>query len=417
MVTHRYSSSLREVSVEQTLAHAQRIAPLVGITRVTETTCLDRIGVPVFASIRPRAMPGSLCVSAGKGLTADEARIGAYMEAIELAYVEPHRSQVQMFRGVAGDLLDAAARPEAIFELCPVTPISATTPLHCCHAFDIRTGEQVVVPAERVLYPILPRDGGGLFGSDGNGVASGNTLDEATLHGMAEVIERDVQSFMFPIEARSHRVDNATLPEPLKTLAARLDRDGFDLYIRYAPNVFELPYFTVGLIERGVEFAGHRGDGLHPASSIAVTRAVCEAIQSRLTDIHGGRDDLSMHRYQERPPAWAAVERTAGMNRWVDRMSSTASGTISFSEIPDGAADAPDVPSGIRLLLERLDRVGCSRVFRAVHTPPDSPLVVVRIIVPRLECYLGEIPRVGPRLKEYFEHGPQVLTLRRPDAP
>ena len=84
----RLSSSLREAPLEATLARARVVAAQLGITRVTEITRLDVVGVPVFASIRPDALPGSLCVNAGKGMSVDEARVGAYMEAIEFAFAD-----------------------------------------------------------------------------------------------------------------------------------------------------------------------------------------------------------------------------------------------------------------------------------------------------------------------------------------
>ena len=61
----------------------------LGISRVTDSTRLDRIGIPVFSSIRPSAAEASLCVHAGKGTTTTEARTGALMEAIEFAFSDP----------------------------------------------------------------------------------------------------------------------------------------------------------------------------------------------------------------------------------------------------------------------------------------------------------------------------------------
>jgi ribosomal protein S12 methylthiotransferase accessory factor len=40
--------------------------PALGISRVTDITAMDRLGLPVFASIRPRGL--ALCVNAGKGM-------------------------------------------------------------------------------------------------------------------------------------------------------------------------------------------------------------------------------------------------------------------------------------------------------------------------------------------------------------
>ena len=58
----------------------------MGITRLADLTGLDRIGVPVFAAIRPNSR--SVATSQGKGLTADAARAGALMEAVERWHAE-----------------------------------------------------------------------------------------------------------------------------------------------------------------------------------------------------------------------------------------------------------------------------------------------------------------------------------------
>src|ERR1700722_11037488 len=92
--TFRLSSSLRSRSAEESVAIAASIAMSRGVSRVVNTTWLDRIGIPVYASIRPDGIKGTVCVQAGKGFTHAEAKIGAYMEGIELSFAAPGRSQV-----------------------------------------------------------------------------------------------------------------------------------------------------------------------------------------------------------------------------------------------------------------------------------------------------------------------------------
>ena len=53
----------------------------VGITRVADITGMDRIGIPVYAAIRPDSK--SLAVDSGKGITREQAKCSAVMEAIE----------------------------------------------------------------------------------------------------------------------------------------------------------------------------------------------------------------------------------------------------------------------------------------------------------------------------------------------
>lgn len=58
----RLSSSFRTRSAEDSLKLAKTIAREMGVTRVTNVTWLDKIGIPVFAGIRPYASKGSLNV-------------------------------------------------------------------------------------------------------------------------------------------------------------------------------------------------------------------------------------------------------------------------------------------------------------------------------------------------------------------
>jgi ribosomal protein S12 methylthiotransferase accessory factor len=366
---------------------------------VTDTTRLDRVGIPVFASVRPNAVPGSLLVSAGKGLSADEARIGAFMEAIELAYAEPSRARVKLVSATARDLLDGRSRPDAAYDFAPRIDarIEPDEPLACVEAVELNSGATTIMPAERVLFPpprkLVPFQ---IFGSDGNGLASGNSFDEATVHALAEVIERDVMAF-FNLRDSSQRIDNATLPPSLRGLADSLDQLGFDLAVRAQANVFDLPWFVAGIHERGADAPMHLGFGCNPSRDIAATRAVCEAAQARLTVIHGARDDLPgyMLNYAGLHPD----ERRQRIGRLRTQLMTGAQ--IAFGDVIDRSAEAADVPDALALLLRVLSSAGFPTVLSVRYTPPESPLQVVRVAVPRLEIFTGGINRMGPRLKDF----------------
>jgi len=59
----------RSVPPEETLRRARELLPAAGITRVADITSLDRVGIPVFSSIRPTAATGAISVYNGKGAT------------------------------------------------------------------------------------------------------------------------------------------------------------------------------------------------------------------------------------------------------------------------------------------------------------------------------------------------------------
>lgn len=397
----RYGSSYREVAIEKTLAAAQQVAPQLGISRVTEVTYLDRISVPVFVAIRPDAQPGSLCVSAGKGMTADEARIGAYMEAIEMAWAEYSRTRPPLQSIPCGQVLDGASRPEALLDFCPSwgQVLDRAADILVVPTDDIVTGERWLVPAETVFHPLPPELGGvRYFGSGSNGLASGNTVLEATVHALAEVIERDVTSFHTARDA-SHLVQPESLPEPIAGLLAHVNEQGFELVVRALPNPFGLPCFMAVSFDRNQPEVTLRGDGCHPVRSIALLRAVTETIQCRLSLIHGGRDDLSnVHRPfkslspEEKAEAYQKVlgGLLADPQPW------------RYSDLPDHADLLGDLQGCLALLIARLYTVGFPRVLRFVYTPPDYPLQVVRVLVPGLECYSRDTNRIGPRLRRFL---------------
>jgi ribosomal protein S12 methylthiotransferase accessory factor len=289
----RLNSSLRTRTAADTLPRAQAMAARFGITRVTETTRLDLIGIPVFSSIRPDALPGSLCVSAGKGVAPIEAQVGAYMEAIEFGVVE-RRGQTGSRAGASRDLLGGNARPSILADCCPVHgKLSILSgPLDCIPSHDLFSGRDVLIPTELVAMPYRPQYGSRMYGATTNGLASGNTVDEATLHGLLEVIERDVLSFNH-VRDTGIRLSDDGLPPVVEALATRIRAAGLPIVMRSLPNAFNLPTFDAYIFDpfaSGPSIAW--GSGCHIVPEIALVRAVAEAVQSRGTAIHGGRDDV-----------------------------------------------------------------------------------------------------------------------------
>ena len=397
----RLSTSVRSAPLAVTRRHARRLARTLGITRVTDITRLDSVGVPVFASIRPDACPGSLCVNAGKGLRAGEASVGAYMEAIEFAFAEYNRAGLTVIDAPAAAVYEGRARPDSLLDFCPLldTEIPLDAPMACVAAEDVATGELFLVPAELVFlpYPLDP-DTPRYFGSSSNGLASGNSVLEASIHGLAEVIERDIWSFR-TMDDQSRLVDPATFPAALGRIVASIRRAGLRLYVRNVPNDFRLPYFTATIVDehRLDPIFVNGGHGCHPSREVAITRAITESLQSRLSFIHGGRDDLTDA--YDRYDGWPAKRRLAHAERLI-ALASRRDAMIRFGEVV-----ADPVPSNLdalwAALVSAVMRVHPTRVLRVTYTPPSLPLQVVRILVPGLEFFSMACARVGRRLGDH----------------
>jgi ribosomal protein S12 methylthiotransferase accessory factor len=397
---HKLSSSLRSRSARDTLEMAKPLAAKLGITRVTDTTWLDRIGIPVFASIRPGARSGSLCVNAGKGRRPDEAEIGAYMEAIEFAFAEYGRSVTAALSSSPRAIADTLPPSLSFSSLCPMygQTVDPDGPMRAVDAESVLDGKRVLVPAELVFIPYPENDGQRVFGESSNGLCSGNTVLEASIHGLCELMERDVQAFDFLYD-QSALVHLDDVPVEVKELVELVEDAGLELAVRYTANGFDFPYFQAFLTETSVEMPVSlaSGSGLHCSKSIALVRAICEAAQSRLSHIHGGRDDIIRRvKYFDRVGRDAEVKA-------IEMLRSKAfanEGTLRYSNIPE-----PAVPENLeaawKMALDAIGRAGVRSVFRVSFTDPRDDLQVVRIIAPGLESFEPNLKRVGARLATY----------------
>jgi len=235
----------------------------------------------------------SLCVSAGKGLRPQEAEIGAYMEALELAMAEPKAKKLKVIPATVASILDGETRPTAILDFCPKYGVEfeLNQPIEAVEAFNLQDGKKYLIPAELGFLPY--RNKPIYFGSNSNGLASGNSIVEASLHGIIEVIERDIMSFQLVHES-TKIIPPHSFPENVKEVYNKVKVAGHELVLRYGTNEFDFPFIIACIIDGTTSepMFINGGYGCHFLKNIAMMRAATEAIQSRLSYIHGGRDDL-----------------------------------------------------------------------------------------------------------------------------
>jgi ribosomal protein S12 methylthiotransferase accessory factor len=396
----RLQTSLRERDAAQTWALASPLMPCLGISRVTDITALDRLGLPVHASVRPRGQ--LLSVHAGKGLRAVESRTGALMEAVEFALAEADSLREPDARATLADLQAAwpgrlapirfAPRVDATLAATEVWPAVACEWLEWGEA----TLQGVRLPDELVRLPGSRRQGPSAFPWSTNGLASGNTVDEATLHGLFELLERDSLALNHARDA-SRLLDE--LPEPFAAMRGQWARDGVELIVREIPNEFGLACFSALLHEEAsVDVNLSRGSGLHLDRSIALARAISEAAQARLSTLHGGRDDIV--NFYAKYALGVSASRLAGearlLERWRDR-----SRTVEFEAVPH--SPITEVTTALSELRARMARAGLSVIVRHRLPWPDAirgrvPLQVVKRAVPGCEVLEARNRRVGARL-------------------
>lgn len=404
--------SHRSVPPEATLARVAPLMPHIGVTRVADLTGLDHLGVPVYAAIRPGDTGYNIYVHNGKGATKLQAKIGAMMEALEIfcseqlvgeSHIAPYAAFSQEARVLSPKSLVLPLRDE----VPPLTDIEAL-PIEWIRGTDLFSGEPTWVPADAVLARQRPPGVLPLFFGSTNGLASGNTHEEAICHALAELIERDAFSLteiriqlrarlaallhqLFPDAppARREQVPDLDLAsvqdEAIVALVERFRRAQLPLAVKVITSDLGVPTFlAVTTRDYGDHLALHTGQGCHPNAHVALTRALTEAAQSRAAHIQGSREDYVQQRH-------------ATVSAW---LLEPAPDSVPFDSLPSW--NYTDVLDDLTFMLERLRQAGIGQAVAVDLTLPTLNVPVVRVVVPSLETlaiseHLGFPAVVGPR--------------------
>ncbi len=387
--------SMRSLAPEKTLLYAKQWAATAGITEVRDITDLDILGVPVYVSVRPQARGETFTF--GKGLRRIDAEVGAYMEALEFFFAEPGIGLVPTRWGSARDVAGQDRADDAVLNFVPLLQraVDLDGSLLLASVRDLESGADHAIPAELIYYP-APEVGQSLFGSSTNGLASGNSLLEASIQALLELIERDIWSFEF-VRGASKLVEAASLPDEVREIVERAERNGLQFKVRTIPNDYGMPFFAAFVFDLNnpsrKTFNG--GWACDLDRDRALVRAVTEAAQSRVAFIHGGRKVAT-----SRAAGFSldAQQREAKLVRQHMLGVSDPRQQTLLADISDLAV-AGTLQLKLDAVIERLRRVVQEPIYRAVFTPPESPLQVVRLVVPLLENLKETRVRVGRRLK------------------
>jgi len=375
----------RAVSPEETLARVGALMPAAGITRVADITNLDRIGIPVYSSIRPMAQKGAISVYNGKGATPEEAKVSAMMEGIERYCGEVGDEELITSR--FSELSEPALDPAELVLPPTADPDASIT---WVRGYDIIHDEEILVPANAVYHPLSPEHLP-IFRTNTTGLASGNEMEEAIFHGLAEVIERDAWSL---VEASRNTGPNlVNMGRGLAgDLLHKFSKANVAVHVKDITSDIGIPTFAA--VSDDVQLKDPilltTGMGTHTSSSVALLRALTEVAQSRLTQIHGAREDTIAADFKRR----VGYERTKRLNKhWFE---------ISSEEEFDGVSskENEDFLDDINHMLQRLLASGLERAIVVDLTREEIGVPVVRVIVPGMEISAVDSDRVGRRCRD-----------------
>jgi ribosomal protein S12 methylthiotransferase accessory factor len=366
----------------ETVARMRRDFPRFGITRLADVTGLDRIGIPVWMAIRPNSK--TLAVSQGKGLSDAAAQASAIMEAAEIAIAEnaPTAKRFASLQELTAEGLCALPLNNLVARGEPLVGESET--IAWVEGYDLLKESTVWVPAEAVsLDPLDERGRLSRFWQSSDGLASGNILLEAVVHGLCERVERDAGTlwlFRSDEEMLKHCIDPASLEDSaVDSLAAQIARAGFQLRLFDITSDVGVPvHFAViapaldGFETHWKHFDLSSGMGCHPSPARAAIRAITEAAQSRVTSITGARDDFDPNLY-----------RTQLRSDLTDYLRAAPTGRATPQ------AQRTDVMDNLEFILSRLRKRSIGSVIVIPFEAGEPGFAVAKVVVPELENPVG----------------------------
>lgn len=351
------------------------LLPDFGVTRVARHTGLDRVGIPVWCAYAPNAP--SIVVAQGKGLGDDDAKVSAVMEALERAVAA--RPSIQAISDTARALQVAGHRVALLNGLIGLhkADIDLDEQIEWASAKELLSDSAVYVPIEAAC---LDRTLDSRFWMSSDGLASGNSIEEASLHGVLERIERDAH-VLWQIGSDTIRHSRCVDPRgygdgALDDLVGKIEKAGLALRLFDITSDIAIPCFTALLGPssvlsnadvRFVEVTG--GSGAHPSPVRAAIRAVTEAVQSRLTYISGARDDITPRTFQMTLPT----------------QTRQAFAAIPMPPVLPPRMDQRSLPQLLAHTLDRLRRAGIDMVAALPLSDPGLPFSVVKVFIPALE--------------------------------
>ena len=226
-------------------------------------------------------------------------------------------------------------------------------------------------------------------------LASGNTIEEAVFHALSEVIERDAWSLVESTRDTGPAVVGIDDPV-IQDMQKKFADAQVEVTIRDITSDIGIP--TIAAVADDVLLKDPSlltiGIGTHTSARIAVMRALPEVAQSRLTQIHGAREDTTIADLRKK----MGYERAKRINGYWYK----DNGTLDYSNIP--SSDTDDFIKDINNIIAALAKKGLDRVIVTDLTREEIGIPVVRVIVPGLEVFAMDPERWGERVKHAKDH-------------
>ncbi|MER2013057.1 MAG: YcaO-related McrA-glycine thioamidation protein [Methanobrevibacter sp.] len=389
-----FKGTHRVIAPSKTIEINQDKLKKAGITRIADITDLDRIGLPIYTAIRPTAEEGAISIYGGKGISKDHAKASAMMEGFERYSAERQNSDETIIAtpneiGRYGDYID----PKSLnlpkdFEKKDISDIN----LEWSKSKDIISGNEYYIPTNAIFHPYASDSNAeSLFKSNTNGLASGNILDEAILHGMLEVIERDAWSIFELTHKNYAQIDTESIEsELILDIIDKFESEGIKIKLMDFTADIKIPTIAASADDTITKDAGllTLGMGTHLDPEVAILRALTEVAQSRATQINGAREDTVRADFARE----AGYERMKRINKYYFKDEEEK---ISLSDIENKSTSS--ITKDIEIVKDELIANDIEKILYADLTRPEIDVSVVRVVIPEMEVYTIDPSRAGYR--------------------
>lgn len=397
-------SQKASATVARLRPHLSNITGVVEALRSITVPGVSEAEAPLVFAGRPHARSGTTRsgmpelfrqANLGKGATPEQAHASGMCEAIE-RYAAVFQGDEAIIRSAPGETGRREVLPEAI--LCfsaaqyadrnawnarhpniahhvpPPRPPEAL--LDWAPVWSLTRSEPALAPAALCYFRFPDPPAWGR--ADSNGLAAGNTLEEAVLQGLLELIERDGVAMWWYPRLQRPRLPIDALDSPfLQRVSAMHRRRDRQLWLLDLSNDLGVSIVAAVSASSGARIL--YGFGAHLDPRIAAERAVTEQLQllPMLAAFEAGR-----------------LSPKSELARWLRE--ATLEAHPHLTPLGEQAPPSPTPLAGIGAAaqdcVDRLERAGVE-VFALDVTRPDIPLSVARVIAPGLHHFW---PRLGP---------------------
>ena len=382
----RYSGNgLRSVPLDRTLANIEKYllagdveAQFVMVRRAADDTirALLEYLSPLDETENERYF--------GKGTSGGQALVSACMEFVERASAKMRPEDDLLEAGYAEIASDAC--DPCLFSLSPEAAFVPARKIDWVWGYSLTRSQPVLVPANLVFFPYeADHNEKTISWTDSNGLASGNNLEEAVLHGILEVVERDAAVISEYNRLPQAEITPEGFPVEVLHLLERLAARGYSCSFRAVPTDIPIPAVAAFLQKEKEPEKCCVAFGCHLDPSLAVSRALTEAVQLLPPCVN--QEEWyragSAERYADPPPREIPFD---GLKSWA----------------------SSDLKDNIEMCVALLKGIG-SEVIVVDLSLPDIPFPAVRV----LTTCLQPIPHEGDmRLSPRFFEVPVKLGLR-----